>query len=191
MSVKERRRLVVLSQVQARQLSLRQAAGALALSYRQTRRCYQRFRPKGAAGLVHGLRGQAGNHRRDPAVRRRAVALYRQHDGDFGSTLACEYLAQRHGLRVDDQTLRRWLAAAGLWPRRRRGHSKHQRRARRPCLGELVPMDGSTHDGLAGRGPVCTLMVMIDDATSLLHARFFPAQTTVAAMTLLRQWALA
>ena len=57
----------------------------------------------------------------------------------------------------------------------------HQRRPRRPCRGELVQIDGSPHDWFEGRGPRCTLIVFIDDATSeLLALRFAPAETTRA-----------
>lgn len=33
----------------------------------------------------------------------------------FGATVAAEHLAEEHGLRVDRETLRRWMLAAGLW----------------------------------------------------------------------------
>lgn len=204
MSTKERRRLAVLAQVEAGRLSLVAASARLGLSYRQTRRVFQRFKVEGDAGLVHRLRGQSGNRRRDPTVRERAVSLYREHYSDFGCTLACEYLAERHGLVVDDQTLRRWLASAGLWRRCRKSPVKRRRRERRASFGELVQIDGSHHDWFEGRSsasadgadgasePVgnCVLMVMIDDATSWTLARFFDAETTAAAMTMLRLWSL-
>ncbi len=41
----------------------------------------------------------------------------------------------------------------------------HPRRPRRLCRGELVQIDGSPHDWLEDRGPRCTLIVFIDDAT--------------------------
>ena len=190
MSVRERRRLPVFEQVRAGRLRLTAAAQQLGLSYRQTRRAYGRFRRDGDAGLVHGLRGRPGNRRTDPAVRQRAVALYREHYGDFGATLASEHLARDHALAVDDQTLRRWLVAEGLWRRRRKGQAPRRRRERRACAGELVQIDGSHHDWFEGRRGPCVLMVMIDDATGLTEARFFEGETTHAAMTMLRRWTL-
>ena len=48
-------------------------------------------------------------------------------------------------------------------------------------------MDGSPHDWFEGRGPRCTLIVFIDDATSrLLALRFVAAETTEAYMETLR-----
>ena len=44
----------------------------------------------------------------------------------------------------------------------------HQPRGRRECLGELVQIDGSRHWWFEDRGPPCTLLVYVDDATSQL-----------------------
>ncbi len=58
---------------------------------------------------------------------------------------------------------------------------------RRPSYGELIQIDGSPHDWFENRGPRCTLIVFIDDATSALMAlRFVPAETTRAYMETLR-----
>lgn len=187
MSVKERRRLALLSQVASGQLSVAEAGRQLGLSERQVRRVWQRYRQRGDAGLVHGLRGRPGNRRSDPAVREQAIALYREHYGDFGPTLAAEHLAEDHGVRVSPRTLARWLTAAKLWRPRRRRPVKRQRRPRREHVGELVQLDGSPHDWFETGAPLC-LMVMVDDATGWAHARFFAAETTVAAMTVLREW---
>lgn len=65
----------------------------------------------------------------------------------------------------------------------------YQRRQRRPCYGELIQIDGSPHDGFEERGPRCTLIVFIDDATSALMAlRFAPAETTRDYMETLRNY---
>ena len=49
-------------------------------------------------------------------------------------------------------------------------------------------MDGSEHDWFEGRGARASLMVMIDDATNWTHARFFPSETTAAAMTVFQEY---
>lgn len=190
MSQKERRRLGVLEQVQAGVLTLIEASDRLGLSYRQTRRVYQRFRRDGDAGLVHRLRGRPGNRRGDPSVRQRAVALYRAQYADFGCTLAAEYLREKHDLDVHIETFRRWLIDEKLWHRRRKSPVKRRRRERRARFGELVQLDGSHHDWLEGRGDRCVLMVMTDDATGVTEAQFFEGETTVAAMTMFKQWSM-
>ncbi|MDB5318486.1 MAG: Mobile element protein [Phycisphaerales bacterium] len=45
-------------------------------------------------------------------------------------------------------------------------------------------MDGSWHDWLEGRGPWCCLMVMIDDATGRVMARFYERETLDASFDL-------
>ena len=188
MSTKERRRLAVLEQVKAKQITLQAAAGQLGISERQAKRIYARFKADGDGGLIHKLRGKPGNRRSDPDQRQRVIELYREHYVDFGPTLAAEYLARRHELTVKPGTLRRWLIAEGLWQRRRKSRRKHQRRERRACFGELVQLDGSHHDWFEGRGERCVAMVLIDDATGWTHIHFAEAETTQAAMTAFGEW---
>lgn len=146
MSTRERDRLDVLGRVKRGELTLVKASELLGLSYRQAKRVYCRYRQEGAAGLVQRLRGGASNRRCDAGLREQVLEAYRSKYGDFGPTLACEYLAREEGLVVGVETLRRWLLAAGLW-RSRRSRPVHRRwRARKEHCGELVQMDGSHHD---------------------------------------------
>ena len=188
MNLKERDRLAMFRQVRDRSMTLIEASRRLGLSYRQAKRLWQQYRAVGDAGLVHGLRGRSSNNQRGADSRRaRAVALCQEHYAGFGPTLAAEQLAARDGLVVDHETLRGWLICAGLWKPRRHVRRRHPRRTRRSCFGELVQFDGSDHhwfdhDGDTDRARE-VLMVMVDDATGLTHARFFAAETTAAAIT--------
>jgi hypothetical protein len=193
MSLLERDRLALFRQVQSGAVRLVEAAKLLELSYRQAKRLWARYRRWGDAGLVHGLRGRPGNALgRSQARREAALRAYRQRYAGFGPTLAAEQMARREGLGVDHETLRRWLIAARLWRPRREPRRRHRRwRARKEHAGELVQLDGSEHDWLEGRGPRCTLMVMVDDATGWTYAEFHEAETTRAAMLTLRSYARA
>ena len=184
LSAKERKRLELFGKVKRGSLRLAKAAQLLQLSYRQVKRSFRRYARAGAAGLAHRLRGRRSN-RRSSATRRAAILRrYRERYADFGPTLAAEYLV-RDRLAVSVQTLRRWLIAEGLWEVRR--HTSQHRRWREPkeYLGEMVQMDGSHHDWFEGRRDGAVLMVMIDDATHRVYARFFEEETTEAAMTTL------
>jgi hypothetical protein len=109
----------------------------------------------------------------------RAVDLVRAHYSDFGPTLASEKLAERHEIIVDRETLRKAMMEAGLWRAKPRKSAYHPPRERRPCFGELVQIDGSPHAWFEDRGPKCTLLVFIDDATSaLVGLRFARTETT-------------
>jgi hypothetical protein len=113
-------------------------------------------------------------------VRTEALALIKANYADFGPTLAAEKLAERHKLQLGVETVRRWMLAEGLWKdRRQRLKPVHQPRRRRDCVGELVQIEGSEHWWFEDRGPQCTLLVFIDDATSrLMHLRFVESEST-------------
>ena len=180
MNNRERRRLEVLSRVKRREVALTKAAELLHLSYRQVKRVYRRYLREGDRGLVHRLRGRASNRKIEETRRRSIVERYREQYGDFGPTLAAEYLA-KEGLQVSVETLRLWLLSAGLWEVKRRRSAHRSWRPRKEHGGEMVQMDGSHHDWFEGRRPWAVLMVMIDDATNRTYARFFEAETTAAA----------
>jgi transposase len=188
MSGKERVRLEALSRVKRGELTVVGASELMGLSLRQGRRAWKRFKGSGAAGLVHGLRGRKGNHALSEDERERMVKLHQERYSDFGPTLACEKLASEHDLTVSPNTLTALLKARGLWQRKRRRGKHRKRRERRACLGSMVQKDGSHHDWFEGRAPKCVLMVMIDDATSTVLARFYPAETTGAAFDLFGRW---
>ena len=188
MTIAEADRAAVVLAVVEKRLAQREAAARLGLSVRQVKRLAKRYRERGAAGMASGHRGRRPNNALDEAVRRAAMSLVGERYPDFGPTFAAEKLAEEHGLSVSRETLRKWMAEDGLWrPKGRRKARVHQSRPRRARVGELVQVDGSPHDWFEGRGPRCTLIVFVDDATSrLLALRFFAAETTAAYMETLR-----
>jgi transposase len=181
MSRKERKRLEALGRVQAGDLTLTAAGELLGLSYRQTKRVWSRYQSQGDAGLVHGLRGRASNRGSLAETKQRAVELFRQQYADYGPTLAAECLAEEDGVAVTVTTLRRWLSQAGLLERRRKRRPHRRRRPRRAQCGELVQLDGSHHDWFEGRRGWAVLMVMIDDATGWVTARFYENESWASA----------
>ena len=191
MSTKERLRLAVLARIREGSMSLSEAALKLGISYRQMRRIRLRHAGQGDNGLTHRLRGRSSNRKADPKVREQALTLCRGKYAGFGPTLAAEYLARDDKLQVSHDTLRQWLLTEGLMPRRRRGRKHRCRRERRSRRGELVQMDGSWHDWFEGRRPWCCLMVMIDDATGGVHARFYERETLSAAFDMFGRYAAA
>ena len=66
-----------------------------------------------------------------------------------------------------------------IWkPKRAKRPPTHQMRERRACFGELVQIDGSDYAWFEGRGPRCSLLVFIDDATGqLLELWFVPHES--------------
>lgn len=188
LSGKERRRLEVLTKVKRGDLRLTKAAELLGVSYRQVLRIWERYESEGSVGLKHGLRDRASNRRIAAGRRERVLELYQGKYGDFGPTLAVEYLRQDDGEDLSEETLRRWLLAAGLWQARRQGARHRKWRERRAHWGEMVQMDGSAHDWFEGRRERAALMVLIDDATNWTYAKFFESETTAAAMSVFGEY---
>jgi transposase len=187
---KERDRLKVLHEVRQGHLTQAAAAEQLGISERWVRELVRRVRKKGDRAVVHGLRGRPSKRRISSKKRARAVELYRREYGDFGPTLAVEYLAQKHGIEVSKETLRKWLIEAGAWEAKpRRVKDVHVWRPRRSCRGELVQWDTSIHDWLEGRsGEPIKLIGMIDDASNELFARFVAEDSTAEHMRVLRRY---
>jgi transposase len=181
MSERDLWRVEVLSEVTSGWRTIASAAAALGLSPRQVHRLLRRYRDQGASGLAHKARGRPSNNRLRDEVQDRALALVRGCYADFGPTLAAEVLAEKHGLRVSRETLRKWMVDAGLWLSRKRRRRFRQPRLRREALGELVQIDGSEHRWFGDRADPCTLLVFIDDATGrLMRLLFVPSESTFA-----------
>ena len=180
MSDREFDRLQVLRDFDKGHIGAGEAAQLLAVSRRHVFRLALRYRRDGPAGLVSARRGKPSNRRHPAIVRTRALALIRANYADFGPTLAREKLSERHDLHVGVETLRQWMMAEGLWKDRKQRMARvYQPRYRRDCIGELVQIDGSEHWWFEDRGPQCTLLAYIDDATSqLMHARFAETEST-------------
>ena len=193
MSQQELRRVEVLARVKSKDLKLVDAASLVRVSYRQAKRLWKRYREEGARGLKHRSAGRASARAKPEKFRRRVLQLVREKYGGgegerFGPTLAAEHLESEDGMRMDAETLRRWMQAEGLWSRERKRKPYRQRRERRPHFGELVQMDGSFHEWLEERGPGGCLMNLVDDATSEVELRLGDEETIWAAASTLRAW---
>ena len=155
--------------------------GIMGVTRRQAHRLARVFEAEGAAGLRHRARGQPSNRLLGPHVRQMALAYVAERYRDFGPTFASEMLMERHGLSVSRETLRQWMIEDGLWLSRKQRRHFHQPRLRREHFGELVQIDGSEHGWFEDRGPRCTLIVFIDDATGRLVAlRFVGSESAFA-----------
>ena len=182
MSAKEADRYAVIVQVVEQRMGQSDAAAWLCISVRQVKRLCAAVRAHGTVGVVSKRRGVPSNRRIAEREREHFVALVRQHYADFGPSLACEYLRDRHDYTHSAETLRSWMVQDGLWRSKRskpqRVHSPRQRRSR---LGELVQIDGSPHAWFEQRAPKCCLIAFIDDASGhVLAAQFHPVESTPA-----------
>lgn len=182
MSTKEASRISVLEKLKTKHFKQGKAARILGISVRQVRRLFVQYRRGGAAALTHKLRGIPSNNKANPVVLETAMMTITHRYHDFSVTLAHEKLVAHHGFPYSRETLRGAMMTVGIWtPKRQPTPVIHEMRERRASEGELVQADGSPHAWFEDRGPTCTLLVYIDDATSkLLHLEFVKSETTNA-----------
>jgi len=188
MTQRDRDRLVVLKKALKKLIKQSQAAKELDLSPRQVRRLLRGLEEKGDKVVIHGLRGQSSKRKTSAAEREKIIQILSQevYQG-FGPTLASEYLAKKHSVKIGREALRQIMIDSGLWRARKQKVEKvHQWRPRRSCRGELVQWDTSDHDWLEGRGKERLYLIhMIDDATSQLTAGFVRSDSTEENMRVL------
>jgi transposase len=179
LSQKELQRVSVITACVKGDMACASAAGLLCLSVRQIKRLKRRLREDGEAALAHANRGRPSPRRLPERTRQAVLRLYRTKYAGFNDHHLCEKLNEVEGLVLSRETLRRLLRQEGLGPpRQRRPPAHRQRRLRVAREGELVQLDGSPHDWLAGRGPRLTLLGMQDDATGkILAAQFFLSES--------------
>ena len=189
MSKRDLQRIEVLTEVLAGRRTTESAATVLNVSVRQTQRLLARYGDGGGAALIHRSRGRQASNRLNEGVREYVLELVRQNYRDFSPTLAAEVLLERHGVELSRETLRKWMAEAGLWLSRKQRRTFHQPRLRRESYGELVQIDGSERRWFENRGEPCTLLVFIDDATSrLMQLRFVPSESTASYFAALQDY---
>ena len=183
LDARAQQRLGVLTHELAGRLTLHQAATYLRLSERQVQRLAAGLAgSRGAAILVHGNTGRTPANRLDEGRRAAIVGLAKGPLGGFNAAHMADVLAEEEpGLAVSARTLQRILRTEGLAPAdapRRPRH--HRRRERMPREGMLLQTDGSRHDWLEGRGPVLTLLGLVDDATGRYTGATFRDQEDAA-----------
>ena len=173
-------RMSVLHDLAEERIRVSEAATLMGLGRRQVLRLAKAYRQRGPEALVSRRRGRPSNRSYPATLRTEVIGLIRERYADFGPTLAGEKLAELHGIHLARETIRQWMVAAEIWKdRRQRMKPVHQPRHRRECVGELIQIDGSEHWWFETRGPQCTLLVYIDDATSrLMHLQFVETEST-------------
>jgi hypothetical protein len=190
MTQAERDRLVCLKKAKKKLITQKAAAEEAGITERHVRRLLRGLKRRGDQVVSHALRGQVSNRKLSEDTKQEAVAiLSRPVYQGFGPTLASEYLAKKHKIKVSRETVRQWMVEAKLWrARKQRVEKIHEWRPRRSRCGELVQWDTSDHDWLEGRGVEMQLINMIDDATSRWFARFVLSDSTAENMNVLERY---
>lgn len=178
MSQKEVDRVLVLAKVQAGQISLRQAAREMALSYPQTKRIWSRYKKEGPQGLRSRKRGAKSNRAVSEEKRKKIVRIISRHYHSCKPLFIAQKLEQYHEIKYSSEFIRQIMIEYHLWFPKIKKDKSHPRRPRRASEGELLQGDASNHDWFEGRGSRCHLHLFIDDATSKLAGGWFELEET-------------
>jgi hypothetical protein len=179
----------VLRKAMCGEISWIQAAEILRLTPRQVRRLRRRYEKSGEKGLMDLRLGKKGVHRISDDWRKKIRDLYREKYSDFSGLHFFEKLSSEHRIEVCSyESVLRILREAGLIERGIRRSSHRKRRERRPMIGMMLHLDGSTHAWLGPDHPNLDLLAVLDDATSEVYAACFVAQEgTKTCMQVLRE----
>ena len=137
---KEQTRLIVLNQVESKQLEVKQAATLLKISERQVWRLLAAYRWKGAAGLAHGNRGRQPLNTLPDELRERVIELASNKYLGFNHTHLTEKLTECEETHLSRSSVRRILLEEGIRsPRERRAPKHRSRRERYPQGRDAAP----------------------------------------------------
>lgn len=163
-----------------------QAADILQVTPRHLRRLRERYVHHGLVGLRDGRGGWTRPRRLPTEVVEEICRLKREVYPDFSVRHFHEFATEKHGLRVSYTWTKEVLQMRGLAEKAPGRGQYRRKRERRPMVGMMLHLDGSTHQWLEGLSPQ-DLIVMLDDADGrVLFARFFEQEGTLSSLTALK-----
>ena len=123
-------------------LKQRQGAEQPGMSERGFRKLLKRFRSNNDSAVVYALRGRRSNRGIAEETATKAVEAVKRAYGDFGPTLAAEYLDKDLKISLSGETLRQLMIREGIWKAKTQKISEVLVwLARVSCQGELVQWD--------------------------------------------------
>jgi transposase len=145
-----------------------QAADILGISCRQMRRWKKRYEIHGYDGLYDRRRKVPSPRRVPLEVAEKVLRLYREKYFDFNMSHFYDKLIKEHSIKLSYNWIRLALQGAGLAEARHRHDPHRKRRARKPLVGMMLHMDGSTHDWF-GNDTEYDMVTISDDANNQLY----------------------
>lgn len=163
-----------------------QAADVLGITARHIRRLRKAVEEHGM-DMLRDRRHGTNRRKRVPATTIAELCrLRREKYPDFSIRHFYEFATEKHGLKLSYTLTRTVLQGAGLAEKSPSRGKYRRRRERRPMVGMLLHLDGSTHRWLADE-PMWDLIVMLDDADGrILYARFVEQEGTVSTLAALQ-----
>jgi len=178
MSQKEVDRAIVLAKVEENQITLKQAAHVMLLSYSQIKRLWSRYKKEGPKGLISKKRGAKSNRAAPQEERESIIKIISKHYQGCKPLFISEKLSQYHKINYSSEFIRQLMIENHMWFAKRNKTKSHPRRQRKESEGMLLQGDASDHYWLEDRGPRCHLHLFIDDATSIIEGGHFELEET-------------
>ena len=177
------RRYEIFSQVFSLELTLKQAALLLNLSYRHTKRLYKKYKNNGLAGLKPKIPKFPNSLKLKHRLQKKIIELYDTIYDGFNLLHFKEKLEENHNIKLSYESLRQIMIKHNFHKPKKRKRVHRQKRARMPKKGMLIQMDSSQHKWLDTQKGKYWLVYGIDDADNTVPcARFIPSDTTFANM---------
>ena len=172
----------------SKQILWTEAADIIGVSYRTMKRWKVRYE-------IHGYDGIFDRRMRGPSPKRvpfgelrKILDLYRTTYHGFNVTHFHEKLRDHHGITRGYTFVKCALQTAGLVERSPVRGKHRKRRPRKPLIGMMLHLDGSTHEWIPDLpGAFFDLLVLMDDATGEIYEmELVDEEGTVTCMKLLR-----
>jgi transposase len=152
-----------------------EAAQLLGLCTRQVIRLKNRFRLKGAEGLIHGNTGRKPVHAISDDCKQAVLQLFQEKYFNHNFSHFTEQLCDNELIMVSRPTVSRILRASGIKSKKsvKHRHRVHQLRQRKEAAGMMWQTDASRHLWFGRDYGYATLHAYIDDATGEVTGAFF------------------
>lgn len=176
LSQREAKRMRVLEQYLAGNISRWEAAEHIGITLRQLSRLKKRYEHEGAGGLTHGNRGRIAKHALSEELTAEVVRLFEEKYYDCNHTHYTELLAEEEKISLSVSSVSRILKSHGHVSKKtvkRRGKRMHLRRDRRSQCGMLWQTDATLFEWFGAAHGKFTLHAIIDDATGIVTGATF------------------
>ncbi len=165
-----------------------EAADIIGVSYRTMKRWKSNYETFGYDGIFD-RRMKSPSPKSAPLSEVQTILqLYRTHYRDFNATHFHEKLKEHHDIHRGYTFVKTLLQTAGLLDKTRKRDKHRIRRPRKPLIGMMLHLDGSSHEWIPDLpGVFYDLLVLMDDATNRIYEMVLvDEEDTLQCMILLR-----
>ena len=178
----------VILKAASKQILWTEAADIIGVSYRTMKRWKSRYEINGYDGIFDRRMQQPSPKRVPMKELQKILELYQKTYHGFNVTHFHEKLQEHHKITRGYTFIKRILQTAGLVEKTKIRGKHHKRRPRKPLLGMMLHLDGSTHEWIPDLpGIFFDLLVLLDDATGEIYdMELVEEESTLTCMRLLR-----